>query len=74
MMISADQVSMLSEAEVIGLRIETRAWSREIRRCMIELVNNRIAKRISHEEYMASRSAALDERAECDRRTALLNR
>jgi len=74
MLMSEAEVSMLSEAEVIGLRIETRAWSREIRRCMIELVNNRIAKRITHEEYIASRAAALDERAECDRRTALLNR
>ncbi len=74
MLMSADEVSMLSEAELIGLRIETRAWSREIRRCMTDLVNSRIAKRISHEEYLAGRAAALDERAECDRRAALLNR
>ena len=74
MPISADEVSMLSDAEIIRLRIETRAWSREIRRCMAELVNSRMAKQISHEEYTVSRAAAMDERTECDRRAALLNR
>ena len=74
MPISVEELSKLSEADVVRLRIETRAWSREIRRCMAELVDRRMAKQISHEEYTASRATALSQRAECDRRAALLNR
>ena len=71
---SEAEVSMLSEAEVIGLRRETRAWIRGIRRCMIDLANNLIAKPLTHAQHIASPPAALPQRPPRDRRTALLNR
>ncbi len=74
MPISTGELSTLSESEVIRLRIENRAWSKAIRLCMAALVNRRMANQISHEEYSASRKAAKDERAECDRTMAILGR
>lgn len=74
MPISAEEVSILSETEITRLRMENRAWSKELRRCMAQLVNSRMANQISHEEYAASRKAGMDDRAECDRRAAILDR
>ena len=74
MPISADELSMLSEAEATRMRLENRAWSKELRRSMTALVNSRMAHQISHEEYLASRKAGLDEKAECERRMAVLGR
>ena len=74
MPISADELSMLSEAEATMMRLENRAWSKELRRSMAALVNSRMAHQISHEEYLAGRKAGLDDKAECERRMAVLGR
>jgi hypothetical protein len=71
---SIEELATLSEAELTRLRIENRAWSKEIRKCMTALVNSRIANQISHEEYSASRKAVKDDREECDRKMAILGR
>lgn len=74
MQTSAAELSVLSEAEATQLRLENRAWSKELRRNMAELVNRRMAHQISHEEYTANRKTGLDDRAECERRMAVLGR
>lgn len=71
---SIEELATLSEAEITRLRIENRAWSKEIRKCMTALVNSRIANQISHEEYSVSRKAVKDDRDECDRKMAILGR
>jgi hypothetical protein len=73
MSIHTGEPATLSQLEAIRLQTENREWSKELRRCMTALVNTRMAHQISHEEYSTSRRAAKDERAECDRRTAILN-
>jgi hypothetical protein len=72
MPINTDELSTLSEAEIVRLRVENRAWSQELRRASTALVNRRMANEISHEEYTASRKAGREERAECDRRASVL--
>jgi len=72
MPINEGDLATLSESDVMKLRIENRAWSKTIRLCMAALVNRRMANQISYEEYAASRKAAKDERAECDRTTVML--
>ena len=74
MPISTGEPFTLNEADTVTLRTENREWSNEIRRRMAELVNSRMARKISHEEYLLSRQAAKEERAECDRREASLSR
>jgi len=74
MPLNTDELATLNQADLTRLRIENRAWSREIRLNMAELVKSRVANQISHEEYSARRKAAKDERAECDRTMALLGR
>jgi len=62
----------LSNAEVVTLQLENRQWNRELRQRMAALVNSRVAQEISYEEYSASRKAAKDEAAECERQMTLL--
>jgi len=74
MPINTDDLATLSQADLVRLRIENRAWSNELRRRMAALVNSRMAKKISHEEYSTSRKTAKDEMAECNRKMAMLGR
>ncbi len=74
MAISTDEISRMSEAEVIRLRNENRMWSQTLRRASQALVNRRMAHEISYEEYSASRQVGREDRAECDRRAMILSR
>ncbi len=71
---NTEDLATLSQADLTRLRIENRAWSSEIRRNMAALVNSRMAKQISHEEYSAGRKTAKMEMEECDRKMAILGR
>ena len=69
---STDDLSTLSDADVLNLQIRNRNWGRDLRHSMAELVDRRMASQISYEEYTASRQAAKDQRAECEGRIATL--
>ena len=58
--------------DILQSQAENRAWSRELRRKTNSLVNSRLAKEISQEDYLASRKLAHEEATECQRRAAIL--
>lgn len=68
-----DDLSTLSDAEVLNLQIQNRNWGRDLRQIMAELVDRRMASQISYEEYTARRQAAKDQREECEGRVAVLS-
>ena len=60
--------------EILGMQAENRAWNKELRSQATALVNTRLAKTISLEDYAAGRQNATLQAAECKRRaTALLS-
>jgi hypothetical protein len=59
--------------EVLGRRAQNRAWSKELRTKINTLVNNRLAKSISLDDYLAYRKLAHEDTEECRRRAELLN-
>jgi hypothetical protein len=59
--------------EILQWQAENRAWSRELRRKTNSLVNSRLAKEISQDDYLASRKLAHEEAAECQRRATILD-
>jgi len=54
------------------MQAENRAWNKELRVRATTLVNNRLAKGISMEDYAASRERAASDAAECKRRAMIL--
>jgi hypothetical protein len=68
----SEDFSGRSLQEVVALMTENRAWHKEIRRQTGVLVDSKLAKEISREEYCAHRQRFNDEVAECRRRTAVL--
>jgi hypothetical protein len=65
-------MSAHSLAEIFALQAENRAWNKELRSQAASLVNNRLAKNITLEDYAASRQRAVQEAAECSRRANVL--
>jgi len=49
------------------------AWSKEVRLRANALVNNRLAKQITQEDYQSGRKQASEDASECRRRADLLN-
>jgi hypothetical protein len=69
-----ENISACDLDEIFAMQAENRAWNKELRSLASALVNTRLAKNISMEEYTASRQHATHEAAECKRRAmALLN-
>ena len=60
--------------EMFRLQACNRAWSKQLRQESQVLVNSRLAKVISMEEYAASRELAAQQAAECRRRAEVLSR
>ena len=58
--------------ELLRSQAENRAWNKELRLKSTALVNSRLAKDISLEEYAAHRKQANDDAAECKRRATIL--
>ena len=54
------------------MQAENRAWNKILRARATNLVNTRLAKTISMEDYTASRQSASSEAAECKRRAMVL--
>jgi hypothetical protein len=59
--------------EVLGWQAENRAWNKELRLKTNLLVNSRLAKSISQNDYLATRKQVHEETAECRRRANLLD-
>jgi hypothetical protein len=68
-----EDFSNLSLEEVLAWQAENRAWGKELRLSANDLVNSRLAKDISQDDYVARRKRAQEETAECRRRADLLN-
>ena len=60
--------------EMFRLQACNRAWSKQLRQESQVLVNSRLAKIISMEEYASSRELAAQQSAECRRRAEALSR
>ena len=60
--------------EMFRLQACNRAWSKQLRQESQVLVNSRLAKVISMEEYASSRELAAQQSAECRRRAEMLSR
>jgi hypothetical protein len=58
--------------EVVRYQAENRGWYKEIRLKNNELVNRKLAKHISPEEYAVHRKEIKEHEAECRRRGDLL--
>ena len=69
-----DNIEGRSLDEMFRLQAENRAWSKQLRLESQVLVNTRLAKTISMEEYTASRQQAAENSSECKRRAATLSR
>jgi hypothetical protein len=57
---------------LLDLQVENRAWSKDLRRRSQALVDSRLAKKISMEEYVANRTQNVEDTNECRRRGAAL--
>ncbi len=65
-------VALLTLDEAFEKNLANRVWGRELRARMSDLVNSRLASRITLEEYKASRHEVDRELAECHRRRDVL--
>lgn len=68
-----DDLSRLTREELRDVAAENRAWGRRLREATTALVNARLSKSISQQEYSAQRQAAIQEAAEYMRRAELLS-
>jgi hypothetical protein len=59
--------------QLLNLQVENRAWGKDLRRQIQVIVNSRLAKQISRDEYLANRSQNLEQATECRRRSDILN-
>jgi hypothetical protein len=60
--------------EIFTSEIDNRAWYKELRLLNTALVNKRLAKNISQDEYTVTRRETTEAAAECKRRGAILVR
>jgi hypothetical protein len=59
--------------EVLGWQAENRAWNKELRLKTSCLVNSRLAKNITQDDYLANRKIFHEDAAECRRRANVLD-
>jgi hypothetical protein len=69
-----DDLSGLSDQAVLNYMAENRAWNKRLREGTTALVNTRLAKTITNEEYASERSRNSKDVAECWRRASMLVR
>jgi hypothetical protein len=69
-----DDLSSCTLEEIFTSEIDNRAWYKELRLQNTALVNNRLAKTISADEYAVTRRQTTELAAECKRRGAILVR
>jgi hypothetical protein len=59
--------------DVLSSQAENRAWSKQLRQKATSLINDRLAKNISQDDYLANRKLGREEASECRRRAAILD-
>jgi len=69
-----DDLSGLSQQAVLNYMAENRAWNKRLREGTVALVNTRLAKTITQEEYASNRERTNQDVAECFRRARMLVR
>lgn len=69
-----DDLSSCTLEEIFTSEIDNRAWYKQLRLQNTALVNNRLAKNISQDEYALTRRQTTELAAECKRRGAILVR
>ena len=69
-----DDLSGLSHQVVLNYMAENRAWNKRLREGTAALVNTRLAKTITQEEYASHRERTNLDAAECFRRARMLVR
>ena len=69
-----DDLSGLSHQAVLNYMAENRAWNKRLREGTVALVNTRLAKTITKEEYASRRNRTNQDAAECFRRARILVR
>ena len=69
-----DKIEERNLDEMFLLQASNRAWGKQLRQESQALVNSRLAKTISMEEYTSSRQSAAEQTAECRRRAETLSR
>lgn len=67
-----EDFSQRSLDEVVALQEQNRVWQRELRAKTATLVNRKLAKQISRDEYADERKVVNVEVDECRRRTRIL--
>ena len=69
-----EDISEYTLEEVLALRIKNRAWQKELRQQTNTLMESKLAKQITHEDYAVQRKVGNEAAAECQRRGAILAR
>jgi hypothetical protein len=69
----SEDFSECSLEEVLQSQAENRAWGKDLRRRTNALVNDRLAKNISQDDYVTARRVAHEDGAEYRRRAAILD-
>ena len=67
-----DDFSEVSHEDALAFMAENRAWNKRLRERTAMLVNTRLAKTITQEEYAARRNRTNHDAAECQRRAEML--
>ena len=70
----SEDVSQFTLEQVLALRMENRAWYKELRQQTDTLMDSKLAKQITHEDYAIQRKLGNEAAAECQRRGAILAR
>jgi hypothetical protein len=73
MQLWCEEVETFSLDEVFRQVVENRIWSKELRRRNNSLVNSRLAKEITQDDYLAERKLAHADAEECKRRATILD-
>lgn len=68
-----DDLATSSLEDVFQFQADNRAWSKDLRREKITLVNSRLANEISLADYLTTRKLAQEHAIECQRRASILD-
>jgi hypothetical protein len=68
-----DDFSACGLDEILRFQAENREWSKQLRLRTATLVNSRLAKDVSQDDYLASRKTIHEDTAECRSRANILD-
>jgi len=73
MPIWCEDLATSSMEDVLQFQADNRAWSKDLRRETLCLVNSRLANEISLEDYLTTRKLTQENAVECQRRANILD-